>query len=571
MPRFRFLLRLCLSLLFAMAIANNVSAGKPILAFSVAQGRSNELVARAEPEKPIHAPGGNAAIERMIDVLKIYHTAGYPAYPVINPQNKNKDKVIYLLDRLTSRNVPFILSVIASESLPWSLCGTVVELGVDGKPLLDSNRKKIPVNEAASAHTGMPLSDDIGSNTTDPMMIQYYLTRYPKLVDQNGQGSGMVGFRMMEPEWIIQQYKNLGWGYENARARFSRFTSIAKQNGLFVQYNSIAWDNTRYPPDPDPVVVNRPNLNPADRPENLLFIPTLTRDVLAETRNTAIYLAATYPGVILTTYATNEGSNTIRLFPTKASGPLTPWRTLVTHPGVRGVGLSVQSWMTGASEPTTGKSVEWYRAEYMPYSYLVDFVNDAQNPANPAAIIQFEPNWYFFNQNGSATFSHTMIAQALKLDTSNPKSLGVSMPYEDQPRVITVTEGILHKKVWPSNAILRGGFRSFSYAGYEKVLYDTGGKLLPGQPGITHTPVYPNGNYWNPNYNSRHPVAIITPRRLFSAWPTTAELQTIPLPAAAGEPRSFQLLANDPARANGFYTFTNTSGAISISHNDSNR
>ena len=594
MLRFNFPLRLCMSLVFALAVADNPVEAKPILAFSIAQGWSNDFVGRAT------TPEGNAAIEKMIDVLQVYHRAGYPAYPIINPQNKNKDKVVYLLDRLTSRNVPFILSVITSECLPWSLNGTIFELGVDGKPLLDSSTgKKIPVNVAASAHTGMPLWDYTGTDTTNKMTIQYYLSRYPKLVDQNGQGSGMVGFRIMEPEWIVQQYKSLGWGIGNARTWLARFTSIAQNKGLFVQYNTTAWDH-HYLPDTytnlNPAYVP-PVVNPED-PENeeyRLFRPVLTKDVGDYTRDTATYLTATYSGVVYLTYATNDTTNTTRLF-----SPLIPWRTLVkTSPipgsemrvdrtGVLGVGLSIQSWMSGTKErvtPSDPAPFEYYSPTYMPYSFLVDFVNDAQSITSPAAFIQFESNWYFFNQNetaqdGTATLSHAAIAWAL-IGPPNPMTnapSGVVLPYyyDHWDKVLTATvkdtSGVYrHGRAWPSNGMLRGGFATFYYWGNDGSIYSEGNDLiLPGQPGTPGTPVYPTGYYWNPNFNTRQPSPtaaqnIITPIRLFDTWPPNAKLQSIPqktVSTTLDASREFRFMGIDPAHPNGHYTFKNTNGVI---------
>lgn len=349
---------LALSLAAAFGFAAAPASAKPIVAFDIAQGWTIDFVARAD------TPDGQAAIENMIGAIQTYQQGGYTACAVVNPQASDKNKVIYLLDRLKARNVPFMLDVMSSDCEPWALGNTA------------------SWNAPAAADTGLSVWNNYGGDPNDPNGIQFYLSRYP---------GHLIGFRVMEPEWVFQQYKKLGWGTGNAQPWIETFVAIAQATGLFVQYNSTVWDTPRYANPPD-------------------------ADVIQATRNAARWLAAKYPGVIYTTWATNDGTNIKRLTP--AQYGLAPWRSLVNFPGVRGLGVSDQSWMVGLMVNGT-----WVDSHTCPASALIAFVNDAlaPHPNYPATgIIQFEPFWYFFNTNGTATWNHNQIAWAF----------GIALPYQ---------------------------------------------------------------------------------------------------------------------------------------------
>lgn len=239
-------------------------------------------------------------------------------------------------------------------------------------------------NAPASADTGMALWNNWPSgDATATGGILYYLTNY------NGF---LKGFRIHEPEWVFQQYQTNGWNYWDVLSWIESFVVIANDNGLWVQYNSSAWDCHYAPP---------PNASS-----------------ITATVDSAVWLTAKYPGVIYPSYATNDGTYTRRLDPSQG---LATWRSLVSMTGALGLGLSDQSWMTGMMDPYGN----YYNETNVPVSALISFINDAQlNPA--ASLIQFEPYWYFFNwtggnswTDGSANLHGNNIAWAF----------GIALPY----------------------------------------------------------------------------------------------------------------------------------------------
>jgi hypothetical protein len=362
-----------LSLTAALGLAAPASA-KPIIAFNLAQGFADDFVARANTAE------GNAAIENMIGVLQTYQAMGYTTCALINPQQSDKSKVISLLDRLQARNVPFMLDVISSDCLPQP-------------PHIGAANGNAP----AAPNSGMSVWNNLGGDPNSPGGIQFYLSRYP---------NHLIGFRIMEPEWIFQQYKELGWGTWNAQYYIESFVSMASMTGRFVQYSSTCWDTPRYGDATNP---------PPDG------------DVVQSTQNSAKWLAAKYPNVIYTTWQTNDGTNINRLSLVQDGQPLAPWRSLINFPGVRGIGVSDQSWMTGLAVDG-----QWVDSWTCPVSALLAFVHNAldPDPNYPATgIVQFEPYWYFFNlshdgkgtnNTGTANWNNNQIAWPF----------GVTLPYQ---------------------------------------------------------------------------------------------------------------------------------------------
>lgn len=333
------------------------------LLFNLDQGFSGGLQDLARQDRPRAVE----ALDRMIAVLHRAQSR-FTVWALINPIQEDRDATLFILNKLTNADIPFVLDYYSSD---------VTSLASLKKDWLDYNPR------AYAPLKGLSL--DVDGSATSPDSLDFYTKRY---------GRKFVGLRQMERLGIdinakdpnglpmiadsVLAKRELSFDWEVA----TRALEWANGSGKYVIWS-----------DPALYVPYECYLNSAAAQTDLKI-----RDdyVEGETK-----LAATYTNLV-PMYDNNEGLKRCGVsygdwIMTPRNFRLVGWERIPSRiastkrgsaalKGAKGFGLSVQSW-TSDYDSTVN-------AGTLPAEEMVTWTLDGF--AKGASIIEFEPYFYWF-------------------------------------------------------------------------------------------------------------------------------------------------------------------------------
>lgn len=255
------------------------AAPSQIMIFNLDQGWGNGIIERQD----------TIGLQRTIDVLKNFQSK-YLVYVLVNPMNKDKQKVSKILDQLKNNNIAFVLDVYSSDTLT--------------------------IGSGSSFNLPFDVRHGRSESVTN---LSAYKTKY---------GASFVGIRMFEvfaqdftiracrttnPEWCDPRLQLPSDNfYKSSYAK--EYISFVKQQGMFVFWSDSHWGT---------------------------FANWDSPQIEYENDIKTWLSGASYSQTAIMAYANNE--------PNEASRDrLSTWRNAVTpflSKGAAGIGLSDQSWM----------------------------------------------------------------------------------------------------------------------------------------------------------------------------------------------------------------------------------